>query len=141
MVASRASIVLLATCGLLASLPVLAQDAGALVVLIPGDSQFHAPACALVARAGSKVKVSKRGEAVRRGLKAHVACFDGASTTAPAADPNAATVVTQAGDNKYHRASCKRVGTARTSLTLEQAGRKFWPCPVCKPPIRQRKPQ
>jgi hypothetical protein len=117
-----------------------AQDASSMVVLIPGDKRFHAPGCGLVRAAGSKVTVAKRGEAVRRGLAAHD-CGDDAEA-APAADPNAVQVFRQAGDNKYHRAACAKLkpAPARTSLTLEEAGRKLWPCPACKPPIRQRKP-
>jgi hypothetical protein len=116
-----------------------AQNASSMVVLIPGDKRFHAPGCALVRAAGSKVTVAKRGEAVRRGLTAHD-CGDDAEA-APAADPNAVQVFTQAGDNKYHRATCAKLkpAPARTPLTLDNAGRTLWPCPVGKPPIRQRK--
>lgn len=113
------------------------QDAGSLVVIVTGDPTFHQPGCALVARAGPKVTVAKRGEATRRGLKPHD-CGPEASG-GPAADPNAEKVFRQARDNKYHRATCAKLGAARSTLTLDEAGRKLWPCPVCRPPIRQRK--
>jgi len=122
--------------GLLASTTGLAQEASSLVVIIPGDKTFHQPGCALVAKAGSNVTVAKRGEAARRGLKPHDCGPDAAG--GPTVDPNAVKVLTQPGDNKYHRATCPKLGTTRTALALDQAGRKYWPCPVCKPPIRQR---
>jgi hypothetical protein len=122
--------------GLLASTTGIAQEASSMVVIIAGDRTFHQPGCALVAKAGSSVTVAKRGEAVRRGLKPHDC---GPDAGGPTADPNAVKVVTQPGDNKYHRATCPKLGTTRSTLTLDQAGRKYWPCPVCKPPIRQRK--
>ena len=123
--------------GLLASTTGVAQEATALVVIIKGDPMFHQPGCALVAKAGSNVTVAKRGEAIRRGLTPHD-CGPEASG-GPVADPNAVKVATQPRDNKYHRLTCAKLGPARSTLTLEEAGRKFWPCPVCKPPIRQRK--
>ena len=122
-----------------AALPA-AQSATELVVIIPGTKEFHRPGCPLVAKAGSKVTVSKRGDALRRGLKEHAACFSGAAADSPpAADVNATKVFTQPGDERYHRATCAKLTGTRTELTLEEAGRKLWPCPVCKPPIRKRK--
>lgn len=115
-----------------------AQDASSMVVIIAGDKTFHQPGCALVAKAGSKVTVSKRGEATRRGLTAHD-CGPGASGEA-SGDPNAEKVATQPGDNKYHRPTCAKLAATRSTLTLGEAGRKLWPCPVCKPPIRKPPP-
>ena len=116
---------------------VVAQDAGSMVVIVKGDTTFHQPGCVVVAKAGSNVTVSKRGEAIRRGLKPHD-CGPEASG-GPMADPNAVKVATQPKDNKYHRTTCTKLGATRTTLTLDEAGQKLWPCPVCKPPIRQRK--
>ena len=113
-----------------------AQDASSLVVIVKGDATFHQPGCVLVAKAGSNVTVAKRGEASRRGLKPHDC---GPEAGGPTADPNAVKVATQPKDNKYHRTTCGKLGATRTTLTLEEAGQKLWPCPVCKPPIRQRK--
>jgi hypothetical protein len=123
--------------GLLVATVVAAQDASSLVVIIAGDQTFHRPGCALVAKAGSHVTVAKRGEAIRRGLKPHDCGPD--TSDGPFVDPNAVKVTIQPRDNKYHRVTCAKLGPTRSTLTLEEAGRKFWPCPVCKPPIRQRK--
>jgi hypothetical protein len=115
-----------------------AQAPSDLVVVVPGTKQFHQPGCAVVARAGSGVKVMKRADAVRKGLTAHDC--RGPSGRSLYVDPNTIKVYTQPGDNKYHVASCAKLGATRTAVTLEEAGRKFWPCPVCHPPIRQAAP-
>ena len=114
-----------------------AQSASDLVVSIPGDKEFHQPGCPLVAKAGSNVKVMKRSEALRRKLTPHAGC-SAAQGSGVALDPNAVKVYTQPGDNKYHTATCSKLGAQKVAITLEEAGRKWWPCPVCKPPVRQR---
>ena len=114
-----------------------AQSPSAMVVVIKGEKQFHQPGCPLVARAGSNVSVTKLGEARLRGLTAHDCPTVPATPTAD--EVNQTKVVTQPGDNKYHRATCTTLGKDRTTIMLEEAGRKWWPCPTCKPPIRQRK--
>jgi hypothetical protein len=106
------------------------QSPNDLVVVIPGTRQFHQPGCPLLARAGSHVQVMKRSDATRRRLTAHDCVVSG--------DANQVKVYSQPNDNKYHLASCARLGATRTTLTLEEAGRKLWPCPMCHPPIRQR---
>jgi hypothetical protein len=78
----------------------------------------------------------KLAEAKRRGLTAHDCPTP--SGPSPGMDPNKVKVFSQPGDNKYHTGTCPKLGSNRTALTLEEAGRKLWPCPVCKPPIRQR---
>jgi len=39
----------------------------------------------------------------------------------------------------YHKKDCETLGKDAKKVELEQAGRKYWPCPDCKPPIRKRK--
>jgi len=123
--------------GLLAATAVGAQETSSLVVIIAGDQTFHQPGCLLVVKAGSRVTVAKRGEAIRRGLKPHDCGPDALGGSS--GDPNAVKVTTQPRDNKYHRATCPKLGPTRSTLTLDEAGRKLWPCPACRPPIRQRK--
>ena len=36
---------------------------------------------------------------------------------------------------------CEKLEAGATKTTLEEAGKKHWPCPVCKPPVRQRSKQ
>ena len=126
----------LATILLVASLQAQSTSSNELVVVLTGSKQYHQPSCPLVARAGSQVRVMKLAEAKRRSLTAHDC--PAAPAAAAAADPNKIKVFSQPDDNKYHTATCPKLGSNRTSLTLEEAGKKLWPCPVCKPPIRQR---
>jgi hypothetical protein len=107
-----------------------------MVVVIVGDRQYHQPGCPLVAKAGSHVKVMKLAEARAQGLTAHDC--EGAVIDQPRKDANAAAVFVEAGDKRYHKAGCPKLGSNPTKLSLGDAGKKYWPCPVCKPPIRQR---
>ena len=109
-------------------------SASSMVVDIPQDDLYHNPACALVRAAGSKVKVMRQGEAVRKRLKPHdCAVGDGGA----ALDPNAAAVYVQAGDNRYHKEGCEKLKAGATKTTLEEAGKKHWPCGTCQPPRRK----
>jgi hypothetical protein len=118
-----------------------APSASALVVDIPGDALYHQPGCPLVAKAGSNVKVMRLAEANRRGMKAHN-CREAAGTAGDegpdAATANAVPVYTQDGDRRYHTDGCEQLKKAPQKVPLDKAGRSHFPCPVCKPPIRQR---
>src|SRR5262245_39286642 len=88
---------------MLVAAPLAAQSAGDLVVVVTGTKQFHQPGCVVVARAGSKLTVMKRSEAMRKGLTAHD-CTN-ASGQPISVDPHTVKVYTQPGDNKYHLAT------------------------------------
>ena len=103
-----------------------------MVVDIPQDDLYHHPTCSLVRAAGSKVKVMRHGEAARRGMKPH----DCTTEDGGVPDPNAAPVYVQDGDNRYHKEGCEKLTAAATKTTLDEGGKKRWPCPVCKPPKR-----
>ena len=107
-----------------------------LVVVIPGDAQYHQPGCPLVGKAGSRVQMMKLAEATRHGLTAHDC--EGAAVDQPRKDANAVQVFVQSSDKRYHKKGCTKLGPGATTLALGEAGRRYWPCPVCKPPIRQR---
>jgi hypothetical protein len=135
----------LAMCSLLAGLLVpdaahaqLTTSGSALVVVIPGGKQYHQPGCPLVRQAGSRVQVMKQAEAERRGLRAHDCRDPGTVERDAAAAANAGTVFVQAKDKQYHTSGCKRLKPGATATTLDKAAQDHWPCPVCKPPIRQR---
>jgi hypothetical protein len=106
------------------------STAARMVVDIPADDMYHLPGCSLVRAAGSKVKVMRQAEAVRRGMQPH-ACDD------PSAPPSAIPVYVQPGDNRYHKEGCVKLGSAATKTNLDAAGRSHWPCAVCKPPKRK----
>jgi hypothetical protein len=109
----------------------------ALVVVIPGSKQFHQPGCPLVRKAGSQVKVMKQAEAERRGFTPHDCGDPGNPQRDAAAATNASTVYVQANDKQYHASGCKRLKPGAAAITVEKAAQDHWPCPVCKPPIRQ----
>jgi hypothetical protein len=112
------------------------SSSSALVVDIPSDNLYHQPSCPLVRKAGSRVKVMKESEAVRRGMKPHDCAAAAEGDTA--AEKNQQIVYVQPDDNKYHKAGCEKLKDGATKMTLDEAGKKHWPCPVCKPPVRQR---
>jgi hypothetical protein len=139
----RRAPVVLVICLVLGTIPsrVAAQlttSGSALVVVIPGEKRFHQPGCPLVRKAGSKVRVMKQAEAERRGLESHDCSDPGAAQRDAAAAANTSTVYVQAQDKRYHQSGCKRLNTGATAITVEKAAQDHWPCPACKPPIRQR---
>jgi hypothetical protein len=139
----RRATVVLAICFVLGTLPSraaaqLTTSGSALVVVIPGEKRFHQPGCPLVRKAGSRVKVMKQAEAERRGLESHACSDPGVAQRDAAAAANTSTVYVQAQDKQYHQSGCKRLKTGETAITVEKAAQDHWPCPACKPPIRQR---
>ena len=118
-----------------------------------GTSLYHRPACAVV-RDGQGVLAMTRAQAESRGLKAHDACDPAKMPPEPAvpASPGSAPprgpsarfatpsyVWIDASGKHYHRDGCRKLGTNPKKLVLADAAKKYWPCPVCKPPIRKRK--
>ena len=110
------------------------RSASSLVVDVPQDDLYHNTACPLVRAAGSKVKIMRRGDAVRRKLKPHDCPVPEGEE---ALDPNSVTVYVQKDDNRYHKEGCSKLSDGATRTTLEEAGQKLWPCGVCKPPRRK----
>lgn len=103
------------------------------VLVKQGSKEYHRPGCEVV-RDTKHVVAMTRGEAESRGLKPHAAC-DPANGSAKAA---VQYVFVEPGDQRYHRETCSKLGKARQRITLDEAAkRKYWPCPVCKPPVRK----
>jgi hypothetical protein len=107
------------------------------VLVKQGSKEYHRPGCEVV-RDATNVVAMMRAEAESRGLKPHAACD-------PSEAKNNASAVqyvfVEPGDKRYHRETCTKLGKTRERITLEQAAKKkYWPCPVCKPPIRKRAP-
>jgi hypothetical protein len=105
------------------------------VIVQPGASVYHRPDCEVV-RDAKDVVAMTRAQAEARGLKPHPAC-DPANDTRKSA-PAVVYVYVRPGGTHYHREQCDKVGKAPTKMKLDEAAQKFWPCPVCKPPIRKR---
>lgn len=114
-----------------------ADRAGAqseLVIHRKGTKEYHRPGCPLI-RDAKDVLALTRAQAEVRGLAAHD-CE--AATAGGKAKGDAPLHVYVDGGRYYHEQKCARLGKAPKKILLDQAGRKFWPCPTCKPPIRKR---
>lgn len=118
----------------LSAVPSAAQE---LVIVRDGTKEYHRPGCDLI-QGRRDVLAMQRGQAEARGYKAHSAC-DPANTPPAPATPKAVMVTVDAGAKYYHRDKCERIGASPRRVTLEEAAKKHWPCPACKPPIRPRK--
>lgn len=112
------------------------QDAGEYVLVKKGSNEYHRPGCEGV-RDTSNVVAMTRGDAESRGMKPHAAC-DPSKAQGDKSAAKTPDVFVAPGDKRYHRESCAKLGKPRQRLALDEAGRKYWPCPVCKPPIRKR---
>ena len=127
-----------------------------LVLAKEGSKEYHRPGCEVV-KDGKNVLALTRGKAAARGLTPHAACDPAQVGTPP--EPTGSTAagpvyVYTDGGRYYHKKDCAKLGkdpqanakgkpakpaaSAPTKTDLEEAGKKLWPCPTCKPPIRKR---
>ncbi len=113
---------------------VFPQGATEYVLVKQGSKEYHRPGCEVV-RDTTNIVAMTRAEAESRGLKPHAAC-DPANTRE--AKPAVQYVFVEPGGKLYHRETCSKLGRKRERITLDAAGKKYWPCSVCKPPIRKR---
>jgi len=108
------------------------------VLVKPGSKEYHRPGCDVV-RDAKDVVAMTRAEAESRGLKPHAACDPAKAPSAKSGAPAVQYVFVELGDKRYHRATCPKLGKSHERITLAAAAeKKYWPCPVCKPPIRKR---
>jgi hypothetical protein len=121
-----------------AVLCIVPQSSTEYVLVKPGSKEYHRPGCDVV-RDPKSVVAMTRGEAESRGLKPHAACDPARSPSTKNGTFAVQYVFVESGDKRYHRETCPKLGKARQRITLDAAaGKKYWPCPVCKPPIRKR---
>jgi hypothetical protein len=111
-----------------------------LVIVKEGTKQYHRPGCAAV-KDGKGVVAMTRGQAEARGFKdnaqcdpAHIAAAEPSGTV-----PAPPVFVYLDGSRYYHRQDCKKLAKDPKKIALDQAGKEYWPCPTCKPPIRKRR--
>jgi hypothetical protein len=114
-----------------------------LVIAKEGSKEYHRPGCEQV-KDGKSVLALTRAQASARGLTPHEACDPSQRPAAPPESPGAPaapspTLVFTDGTRYYHKKDCGKLGKDPKKMDLEEAGRKYWPCPTCKPPIRKRK--
>jgi hypothetical protein len=115
-----------------------------LVIVKEGGKEYHRPGCELI-RDGKGVTAMTRAQAEGRKLTSHDGCDPEKAepAPAPAGKPSAAKPAAQPsvwvdGGRHYHKEDCTRLGKDPKKVPLADAGRKLWPCPECKPPIRPR---
>ena len=114
-----------------------------LVIVKKGASDYHRPGCTIISD-GVDVLAMTRAQAEGRKLKAHPACDPSKAppeSGGPATAAKSPTVYVYVNDGGklYHRETCKRLGKDKKKTALDEAGRKHWPCPTCRPPIRKRR--
>src|SRR5690349_21019887 len=112
-----------------------------LVIVKDGTKVYHRPGCPVV-RDTTDVMAMTRAQAEGRKYTAHPDC-DPANPKAPvakAAPPPPVTVYVVDGAKYYHRKDCKKLTdpAAAKAVSLETVGKSYWPCPDCRPPVRQK---
>jgi len=125
-------------CWLLAASEARAQSE--LVIVKEGTKVYHRPGCPVI-RDGEGVTAMTRAQAEGRQLTAHPDC-DPSNPKAPApkASPPPPATVYLDGSKYYHRKDCKKLTdpASAKAVSLEAAGKTHWPCPECRPPVRQK---
>jgi hypothetical protein len=116
-------------------LATVSQGSNEYVLVKQGSKEYHRPGCEVV-RDTKNVVAMTRAEAESRGLKPHAACDP---SKLRSDKPAVQYVFIAPGDQRYHRETCSKLGKTRQRITLDEAARrKYWPCAVCKPPVRKR---
>ena len=107
------------------------------VFVKPGSKLYHRSDCEQLVHAKG-VTAMTRSQAEARGLTQDPACDP--ATHPPGEKKKRAPiyVYVQADGKYYHREHCAKAGPSPRRMTLDEAAKKYWPCPVCKPPIRTR---
>lgn len=108
-----------------------------LVIVRKGGKEFHRAGCPDI-RGAKDVLALSIAQARAKGLTQHEGC-DPAKAPAGAPEDAGPVVVYVDSSKYYHKKDCKNLGKDAKKAELEEAGKKLWPCPVCKPPIRKRK--
>ncbi len=107
------------------------------VLVKPGQKVYHQPFCEQVANAKNVVAMT-RTQAESRGLTQDPACDPATHSAGDKKKAAPVYVYVQPGGKYYHREHCKEAGASPKRMALDEAAKKYWPCPVCKPPIRKR---
>ena len=123
----------LALCGLVI-VAVGILSAQELVITREGSKEYHRPACEVI-QGRSDILAMQRGQAEARGFKPHKECDP--AFVPPA--PKAVMVTVDDAARYYHRDKCAKIAKSPRQVTLDEAAKKHWPCPTCKPPIRPRR--
>ena len=107
------------------------------VLVKPGAKVYHRPGCEQLAGA-KNITAMTRAQAEARGLTQDPACDPAKHPPGEKKKAAPVYVYVQPGGKYYHREHCAKAGSSPKRMTLDEAAKKYWPCPVCKPPIRKR---
>lgn len=108
------------------------------VLVKPGSKLYHQPDCEQLVGAKG-VTAMTRSQAEARGLTQDPACDPAKHPPDEKKKAAPVYVYVQPDGQYYHREHCEKAGASPKRMTLDEAAKKYWPCPVCKPPIRKRK--
>lgn len=107
------------------------------VLVKPGAKVYHRPGCEQLVGA-KNITAMTRAQAEARGLTQDPACDPAKHPPGEKKKAAPVYVYVQPGGKYYHREHCAKAGSSPKRMTLDEAAKKYWPCPVCKPPIRKR---
>ncbi len=107
------------------------------VFVKPGSKVYHQASCEQLVGAKG-VTAMTRTQAEARGLKQDPECDPATHPPGEKKKPAQVFVYVQPDGRYYHREHCAKAGASPRRVTLDEAAKKYWPCPVCKPPIRKR---
>ena len=116
-----------------------------LVIYKKGSTQYHRPGCDMI-RDAKDVVALPRAQAEARGDKPHPEWDPEQRKSAPSPPGGAAANATPQtvylnGTKYYHRKDCLRLEVDSKEVRaepLDTAGKTYWPCPDCRPPVRKR---
>jgi len=136
----RILIALLLTVGL--AMPAVVPAQSELVIIRTGEKEkvYHRAGCASLEGVKDVLALS-RAQATARRLTQHELC-DPAKARPGGAQGKAeseSTTVYVDSSKYYHEKDCPKLEKDARQAELEEAGKKLWPCPTCRPPIRKRK--
>jgi hypothetical protein len=124
--------------------PPIAAVQSELVIYKERSQLYHRPGCEVI-RDGTGVLALTRAQAEARGYKPHPDCDPEQRKPDAPGDKAAARpqTVYVDGTKYYHRKECKRLEAKPKAVraeSLDAAGKAYWPCPDCRPPVRKRTP-
>ena len=130
---------------MIGAVTVIAAARSELVIYKEGSTQYHRPGCDVI-RDAKDVVALPRAQAEARGYKPHPECDPDQSKSVPSSSGGAAApakphTVYLNGTKYYHRKECRRLEAnpkAVRAESLDTAGKTYWPCPDCRPPVRKR---
>jgi hypothetical protein len=107
------------------------------VFVKPGSKLYHQASCEQLAGAKGVTGMT-RSQAEARGFTQDPACDPAKHPPDEKKKPEVVYVYVQPDGKYYHREHCAKAGASPKRMKLDDAAKKYWPCPVCKPPIRKR---